>query len=111
MATWTEEETVQLIDLWGEESVQEHLERCSNNRNVYEKIATEMRAAGYERTAVQCRDKIKKLRAEYKRAKDRNGLTGRGTKSGDTMTSWTQYWAIGLPPGHQLFWTLVMKPE
>ena len=39
-----------------------------------------MRAAGYERTAVQCRDKIKKLRAEYKRAKDHNGLTGLGTK-------------------------------
>ena len=80
MATWTEEETIQLIDLWGEESVQEHLEKCSKNRNVYEKIATEMRAAGYERTAVQCRDKIKKLRAEYKRTKDYNGLTGRGTR-------------------------------
>ena len=29
----------------------------------------------------QCQDKIKKLRAEYKRAKDSNGLTGQGTRS------------------------------
>ena len=61
MASWTEEETVQLIDFWGEENIQDELERCSKNRRIYERIATEMQKAGYNRTAIQCRDKIKKL--------------------------------------------------
>ena len=39
-----------------------------------------MQAAGYSRNVVQCQDKIRKLRAEYKRTKDNSGLTGRGTK-------------------------------
>ena len=80
MASSTEEETVQLIDFWGEENIQDELERCSKNRRIYERIATEMQKAGYNRTAIQCRDKIKKLRADYKKAKDHNGLTGRGTR-------------------------------
>ena len=80
MANWTEEETVQLISLWGEESIQDQLEQCSKNRRIYDKISAGMKEAGYERTTVQCRDKIKKLRGFYKKAKDHNGLTGRGTR-------------------------------
>ena len=77
---WTEEETVKLIELWGENNVQAQLESCTRHGSIYQSLATEMQAAGYSRNAVQCRDKIKKLRAEYKRTKDNNGLTGRGTR-------------------------------
>ena len=37
----------------------------------------EMQKAGYNRTAIQCRVK---LRAEHKKAKDHNSITGRGTR-------------------------------
>ena len=93
--SWTEDETLQLLDLWGDANVQAQLEGCQRNKRVYEKISKEMEAVGYKRTAVQCRDKIKKLRAEYKRVKDHNGLTGRGTRK------WRYYDSIDAILGHR----------
>ena len=81
MATWSDEETAKLIDLWGEEDIQAELEGCKRNKHVYEKIAREMTAANYDRNAIQCREKIKKLRAEYKKVKDNNNVSGKGRKT------------------------------
>ena len=39
-------------------------------------MARELNEAGYERTFQQCRDKIKKLKGEYKKIKDKHGKTG-----------------------------------
>lgn len=78
---WSESETVKLIEIWGEDHIQAELEGCKRNKQVFEKIARELKAAGYERTAVQCREKIKKLRGEYKKVKDHNDETGRDRKS------------------------------
>ena len=66
-----------LRELWGEDSIQAELEGCKRNKAVYEKIARDMVAAGYDRNAVQCRDKMKKLRAEYRKIKDKNKQSGR----------------------------------
>ena len=54
---WTEEETIKLMELWGDDSVQEQLDNCVRNRNVYDKLSRQMEAAGFTRTAVQCREK------------------------------------------------------
>ena len=35
---WSEEETLKLIEIWGEDSVQAELEGCKRNKQVYEKI-------------------------------------------------------------------------
>ena len=78
---WSESETIKLIEIWGEDHIQAELEGCKRNKQVFEKIARELKAAGYERTAVQCREKIKKLRGEYKKVKDHNDETGRDRKS------------------------------
>ena len=58
-STWSDEETLKLIELWGDEQIQALLEGCTRNRHVYEKIAEGMKEAGYERSGVQCRDKTK----------------------------------------------------
>ena len=79
-ATWSDEETIKLVELWGEEEIQALLEGCTRNKHVYDKIARGMGEAGYERTGVQCRDKIKKLKADYKKVKDSNDETGRKRK-------------------------------
>ena len=79
-ATWSDEETFKLVELWGEEEIQALLEGCTRNKHVYDKIARGMGEAGYERTGVQCRDKIKKLKTEYKKVKDNNDETGRQRK-------------------------------
>lgn len=59
---WTDEEAIKLISLWGEDEIQVQLDGCKRNKSVFEKIAREMAAAGFNCTAVQCREKVKKLR-------------------------------------------------
>ena len=67
--TWSDEESLKLIELWGDEETQALLEGFSLNKHVYEKIAARMVEAGFERNMVQCRDKIKMLKGEYKKFK------------------------------------------
>ena len=80
MAAWTDCETLKLIELWSEDDVQAQLEGCKRNRAVFEKISQGMNDAGFQRTANQCREKIKNLRAEYKKVKD-NNQTGNNRKT------------------------------
>ena len=42
---------------------------CARETHIYEKIASEMKDAGFDRTATQCSNKIKKLRGQYKKDK------------------------------------------
>ena len=75
---WTDGEVFKLIYIWKEEGIQEQLEGSKRNKHVYDKLGTQMCKAGYNKTGEQCRCKVKKLRQEYKKIKDNNGLTGRG---------------------------------
>ena len=62
---WKDEEVYKLIELWGEDVIQSQLEGCKHNKEVYEKISKSMKAAGYNKSRDQCRDKAKKLKSEY----------------------------------------------
>ena len=79
-ATWSEEETFKLVEIWGDAEIQALLEGAMRNKHVYDRIAEGMKEAGYVRTGVQCRDKIKKMKTEYKKIKDNNNETGRDRK-------------------------------
>ncbi|XP_074980865.1 zinc finger and SCAN domain-containing protein 32-like [Caretta caretta] len=70
---WTERETLDLIAVWGEESVQAEL--CSKRRNadIVAKISKGMMDKGYNRDTQQCRMKVKELRQAYQKTKDANG--------------------------------------
>ena len=81
MANWTEDETLCLITLWGEDSIQAQIEGCRRNRAIFAKLAEQMRDQGYNRTGDQCREKVKKLKADYKKIKDKNNETGRARQS------------------------------
>ena len=78
---WSEAATLKLIEIWGDDSIQAQLEGCKRNRDIFEKIALEITTAGYPRTEKQCREKIKKLRRDYKKVKDNNNETGRDRKT------------------------------
>ena len=65
MATWADPEVYKLIEIWSEDSIQAQLEGCRRNKEIYEKISRELKDAGYERTAEQCREKAKKIKGEY----------------------------------------------
>ena len=92
---WTEEETLKLIAVWSEGAIQAMLEGSRRNRDVYVKISREMEEAGYSRTAKQCSSKIKKLRFEYRKIRDKHGKTGEGRKD------WRFYEAMDEVLGHK----------
>ena len=54
----------------GEDSIQRLFECSHRNKDVYEKIARDMEAAGYTRSQKQISSKLKKLKYEYRRTKD-----------------------------------------
>eukprot|EP00118_Oscarella_pearsei_P022070 m.251737 g.251737 ORF g.251737 m.251737 type:complete len:149 (+) comp40338_c0_seq24:624-1070(+) len=89
---WMDAECRCLIELWGEDDVQGQLEGCKRNREVYGRLARKMREKGFERTGEQCREKIKKLKREYRKVKDNNGEGAKDVQilRGDGQGAWTQ---------------------
>ena len=75
---WSNEETFKLIELWGDDRIQTELEGCKRNKDVYKKLAGGMVEAGHEKTAEQCREKVKKLKAEYRKVKDSQNRSAAG---------------------------------
>uniref|UniRef100_A0A8C3SG55 Myb/SANT-like DNA-binding domain-containing protein n=1 Tax=Chelydra serpentina TaxID=8475 RepID=A0A8C3SG55_CHESE len=73
---WTDWEVLDLIAVWGDESVLSELRSKRRNAKIYEKISKAMTERGYGRDATQCRVKIKKLRQAYQKTKESNGLSG-----------------------------------
>ena len=76
MAAWSKEETYKLIEVWGDDKIQAQLEGCKRNQDIFAKISSELSKEGYERTTQQCRDKIKKLKVDYRKIKDKRNKTG-----------------------------------
>ena len=95
MATWTEEETTKLIEIWSEDAIQAMLEGSRRNREIFIRISKEMENCGFCKSGDQCSCKIKKLRFEYKKIKDTMGKTGRGRKN------WKYFEAMDQVLGHK----------
>ncbi|KAM7166305.1 uncharacterized protein RBU57_007194 [Macrochelys suwanniensis] len=73
---WTDREVLDLIAVWGDESVLSELRSKKQNAKIYEKISKAMTERGYSRDATQCRVKIKELRQAYQKTKESNGRSG-----------------------------------
>ena len=76
--SWTKPEVLKLNSIWSDESIQAQLESCRHNQDVYEKISSELSEAEFSRTYQQCCKKLKKLKCEYKRIKDKRNKTDEG---------------------------------
>ncbi|KAM7169021.1 zinc finger and SCAN domain-containing protein 20-like [Macrochelys suwanniensis] len=70
---WTDREVLDLIAVWGDESILSKLRSKRRNAKIYEKISQAMTERGYSRDATQCRVKIKDLRQAYQKTKERSG--------------------------------------
>ncbi|XP_030056671.1 1-aminocyclopropane-1-carboxylate synthase-like protein 1 isoform X1 [Microcaecilia unicolor] len=79
-SNWSDPEVVELLQLWADDSVQMELESCLRNQHVFNRIAEVLREKGIHRTGDQCREKIKKMKLEYRRIKD-NHKTLRGGRT------------------------------
>ncbi|KAF7235282.1 Tigger transposable element-derived protein 1 [Varanus komodoensis] len=74
--SWRHKETLDLLDIWGEQKIQDQLRSSHRNIDFFEYIAQEMAARGHRRTAVECRSKTKVMRLEYKRVIGHNSRPG-----------------------------------
>ncbi|XP_039989915.1 1-aminocyclopropane-1-carboxylate synthase-like protein 1 [Xiphias gladius] len=73
-SNWTDPEIVELLQLWSDESVQIELESSLRNQRVFDRIAHVLHEKGIYRTGDQCREKIKKMKLEYRRIKDNHKM-------------------------------------
>ncbi|XP_043406603.1 trihelix transcription factor GTL2-like [Chelonia mydas] len=73
---WFEQEVLDLIACWGDESVMAELCSKKRNANTYAKVSRAMMERGYSRGTEQCCTKIKELRQAYQKAREPNGHSG-----------------------------------
>ncbi|XP_065268748.1 uncharacterized protein LOC135885036 [Emys orbicularis] len=73
---WTVREVLDLIALWGEDSVLAELHSKRRNAKTFEKISKGMMERGHNRDSDQCRLKVKELRQAYQKTKEANGRSG-----------------------------------
>ncbi|XP_054480641.1 uncharacterized protein zgc:113263 [Anoplopoma fimbria] len=69
---WSDEETLNLLDIWGKDSVQRALKGCLKNRHIFTQIAQKMAERGYMRTVEQCQTRIKRLKKCFRKNNKRN---------------------------------------
>ncbi|XP_050775838.1 myb/SANT-like DNA-binding domain-containing protein 2 [Gopherus flavomarginatus] len=78
---WTTREVLDLIAIWGEDSVLTELRSKRRNEKTFEKISKTTKERGHTRDSVQCRVKVKELRQAYQKTKEANRRPGAGPKT------------------------------
>ncbi|KAI3368219.1 hypothetical protein L3Q82_007946 [Scortum barcoo] len=81
---WRNDEVRALLSIYGEEDIQREFERSTRNNWVYLKISDRLRELNIIHTGKQCRDKLKKLKQDYRRIKNHNVRNG--------SNCWTSKW-------------------
>ena len=66
---WTTEETRVLLRVWGDADIQSKFDGVVRNRHIYEKIAERMKNLGYDRTWMQCKNKMKNIVQIYRKVR------------------------------------------
>ncbi|KAG7262812.1 hypothetical protein CRUP_021174, partial [Coryphaenoides rupestris] len=69
---WSDEETLRLLEIWGQGSVQRGLQGCLKNRHIFTLIAQQLAAHGHRRSVEQCQMRIKRLKKAYRRCLKKN---------------------------------------
>ncbi|XP_050797203.1 uncharacterized protein LOC127045281 [Gopherus flavomarginatus] len=78
---WTAWEVLDLIAIWGEDSVLTELRSKRRNEKTFEKISKAMMQGGHTRDSVQCHVKVKELRQAFQKTKEANRRSGAGLKT------------------------------
>ncbi|KAF4106759.1 uncharacterized protein LOC131550929 [Onychostoma macrolepis] len=79
--SWSAEEVQTFLSLIAEERIQRELDGATRNEKVFQEVAKLLAAHGYHRTYKQCRDKLKKLKSDYRSIKDHNSRSGSNRRS------------------------------
>uniref|UniRef100_UPI00358F7C8A myb/SANT-like DNA-binding domain-containing protein 7 n=1 Tax=Myxine glutinosa TaxID=7769 RepID=UPI00358F7C8A len=76
MQAWQPEEIQELLEIWTDKNIQSELDFSIRNEWVYSQISSQLLQKGVHRSAKQCREKIKKMKQEYKKLKELHNKTG-----------------------------------
>lgn len=79
---WSDDEVQALLSLYAEESIQQQLHGATRNDKVYSCISARLDELDIHRSSKQVREKLKKLKQDYKKIKDHNNRSGCDRKSG-----------------------------
>lgn len=82
MEKWTDEDVQVLLNIYAEENIQKEFESSARNAKVYQKISARLGEVGIRHSPQRCREKIKKMKQDYKKIKDYNRLNGANRRSG-----------------------------
>ena len=66
-STWGKNKILKLIEVWGEDNIQEQLEGYHRNREVYMRIASRMSNCGFERSFEKSQEGISKNKRQARR--------------------------------------------
>ncbi|KAH7969564.1 uncharacterized protein LOC119383517 [Rhipicephalus sanguineus] len=66
---WTRQETTLLLDLWEQETRRQNLDGTARNYKVHQRISQVLMAKGYCRSPMQVRERLKRLRREYRESR------------------------------------------
>ncbi|XP_029902118.1 uncharacterized protein LOC115355452 isoform X4 [Myripristis murdjan] len=69
---WSQAEIQALVTLWANPSVQEQLRHSLKNEKVFASLSARLASLGFSKTPNRCREKIKKLKVEYRKIKKHN---------------------------------------
>lgn len=81
---FSHEETLYLLDIWGNATMQRSFESPYLNSKLWEVIANKMLKAGYKRSVIECKTKVTNLKCQYYKLK-------RQTQPGENPPDWP-YW-------------------
>ena len=95
-STWTNREVETFLYILGGEDVQRELHGSVRNAKVFQLVSDKLLDAGFEKNVEQCRQKSKKLRSEYRKAKDHNN------RSGGDGKEWKWFNMMDVIYGHRL---------
>ena len=84
---WSDDDVSALLDIYSDDAIQGLLLKAFSNAKMYECISQKLAAIGIVHSAKSCRDKIKKLKQDYKKIKDHNNKTGNGRKDQQVVRS------------------------
>lgn len=84
---WSDEETLQLLDIWGKDSVQRALKGCLKNRHIFTQIAQKMAERGYMRSVEQCQTRIKRLKKYFRQ--NHRWVSGEEEERGENASALT----------------------
>lgn len=79
---WTDDEVQALLGVFAEEGIQQQLAAATRNDKVYAKISARLGELNIHRSSKQVREKLKKLKQDYRRIKNHNNRNGSDRRSG-----------------------------